>query len=510
MPDLPPSPPEQEHYSLDEMMQRLKERGHEEGELVTRADGTVAIKVKKRKRRSKQPHKEKEKRQQRFRMIQIGVVFFLLTTALASAVGMLFYYNSTTFRESTLEKISEWTGAKVDLAEFSVTPNSAKAANAQFTWPEGNYLRRLELSHPSAPLDLYSFIGRRWGGSAVLAKSGKLIFGSALHDAPQSYGTPDPSTPFPFAFSSYRCENLNISGLRDNQAPWLTIEDTEASLVKTSRGSQTRFVGGAIKIMGFPAMKIDRGSIDFEQDQMLIENLRLKPATGNGTLELSNPVELYHPTRAELQLTMSEFPLDVLMGQELDVIFSGFVNTPSSASHRVCRLTPGDLNSFQIHTDFRGCERDALTIRNFPFLRDLSNELQNPEYAREFAFTDRVEGELIRTYKETTIKGLRLEKKDYFAIRGDMQVIDRILTGTFQVGLPTELLWNSQQHAALKRIFSRQQDGFLWCEVRLSGEPGKPQDDFSSQLERALEQESQNASKPSKRPQLDIEKELEE
>jgi len=72
---------EPESYTLDQMMERLKERGNEEGELVTRADGTQALKVKKRKRRSEQPHKEAAKRQQKIRLFQLGLVFFSLLWA---------------------------------------------------------------------------------------------------------------------------------------------------------------------------------------------------------------------------------------------------------------------------------------------------------------------------------------------------------------------------------------------------------------------------------------------
>lgn len=510
----PESSSEQEHYSLEEMMHRLKERGHEEGELVTRADGTVAIKVKKRKRRSKQPIKEQAKRAQRMRLLQIGAVFTVFTVVLATVVGMLFYYNSNAFREATRQKIADWTGADVELTDFSVTPNSAKAASAQLTWPEGNYLRSLQLSHPSAGLDLSSFVGNKWGGTTVLAKSGKLIFSDAKNSAPKSHASPAKGALFPFAFTSYRCEKLDIIGLRDNQSPWFQVEGTEASLIKTTRGTQTRFTGGSIKLPGLQKINVDRGSIYFELGQMRIEKLRLKAGEANGSLELENSIELYSPARAEMKVMLENFPLDVLMGQELDVIFSGYVNTSQDSLNRLCSFRIGDLNSFKLQLGFRSTERDSLTIRNLPFLRELSTELQNPEYARQFAFTDRVEGELTRTVNSTKISELRLEKKGHFAIRGDIEVIDRILTGTLEVGLPTELLLNQEEHGALKRVFNRQEDGFLWCTVELSGQPSKPLDNFASQYQRALEQESASATsqpkdQPKDQPKLDIEAELE-
>jgi hypothetical protein len=502
---------EPEKYSLDEMMERLKERGHDEGELVTRADGTVAIKVKKRKRRSKQPHKEQAKRTQRLRLLQLGVVFFLITAVIATAAGMLFYYNSNGFREGTLQKISTWTGADVEMAEFTVTPNTAKCATSSFTWPEGNYLRSLQVMYPSAHLDISSFLGKKWGGTAVVGKTGKLTFSAASADAPKRSSEAATTNTFPFGFSSYRCEKLDIFGLLADRQPWVTIEGTEASLIKTTRGAQTRFIGGKMKLSGFQPMLIDRGSIYFEQGQMRVENLRLKPATGDGTLEIQNQIELYSTESSKLELLLTEFPLEILLGNEMDVLFRGHVDTPTSALNRLLTFTAGDLQSLKMQVGFRGSDRDPLTIRNLPFLQELSRELQNPEYAREYGFSDRVEGELLRSHGETRLQGLRFEKKGHFCIHGDVFVKDGALGGTLQVGLPISLLSDDKLYGHLKQVFTRQEDGYVWCEVLLSGLPGQPKDNFADLLKQAITQRPTAPSSPQTPVrELDIEKELQE
>lgn len=512
MPNYPENQEEPEKYTLEEMMERLKERGHEEGELVTREDGTVAIKVKKRKRRTKQPHKEQAKRKQRVRLLQFGLIFSLLTAAIATAAGLLFYYNSNAFRESTLEKIAMWTGADVELIQFSVTPTTAKCANATFTWPEGNYLRQLQVMQPSAHLDISSFLGSKWGGSTVVAKSGKLTFSAAKSDAPRSSAEAPTDTVFPFGFSSYRCEKLDIIGQGADLASLLTIEGTEASLIKTTRGTQTRFVGGVAKVTGFQPMQIDRGSIYFESQQMRLDSLRLKPNGGTGTLEIHKSIDLYSPESSQLELLMNEFPLEILLGNDLEVIFSGLVDTSSSSPNRLLSVTPGNWKSLKLQLGFRGSERDPLTIRNLPFLNDLSRELQNPEYSRQYDFSDRVEGELLRSHGQTSLQGLRMEKKGHFCIMGDMIVENGTLGGTLQVGLPGSLLLEEQMHRVLQKVFSRQEDGYSWCEVKLSGSPGQPQDNFSSQLERAIaRQTSPTTTAPqAQERELSIEKELED
>lgn len=509
MPTVPEKEPE--NYSLEEMMQRLKERGHDEGEMVTRADGTVAVKVRKRKRRSTQPHKEQAKRQQRMRMLQLALAFCLITGVIALAVGMLLYYNSNAFREATRDKIAAWSAAEVEIAEFTVTPNNARFVTANFTWPEGNYLRQLQLSQTDANLDLSSFIGSKWGGTSVRAKTGKLSFSAAKPDAAKRIGESPGATAFPFAFASYRCESLNISGLAKDRQPWMSVEGTEASLTKTSLGAQTRFVGGVLKIAGFQPLLIDRGNLTFEQGQMKIDNMRLKPTKGTGSLELQNSIDLYRAESSKLEVMLTEFPIEALLGNELDLLVIGKVDTPRDAINRLISFVPGDFSSLQLQIGFFGSERDALTLINLPFLETLSTEFRNPDYSQQYVFSDRVEGELIRTAASTRLQGLLLEKKGSFIIRGEISVTNGKLGGALDVGMPPSQFIDQETNPALKTVFSRQEDGYQWCRVELSGVPGQPKDNFAQQLEQALASSPPSATPaPSAPPprELDIEKEL--
>ena len=85
------APDEPEKYSIDEMMDRLKSpasESAEEGELVTRADGSQALRVRKRKRRSSQPHKEVNSRSRRARIVQVSAALVLVfAAALAGWIG---------------------------------------------------------------------------------------------------------------------------------------------------------------------------------------------------------------------------------------------------------------------------------------------------------------------------------------------------------------------------------------------------------------------------------------
>ena len=475
-----------ESYTLDEMMDRLKERGHEEGELVTRADGTQAIKVRKKKRRSTQPHKEQEKANRRFHIIKLGIAFLLLTLLVVAAASMLFYYNSSTFREDTRGKIAMWTAAEAEMEQFSVTPTSAKMAALSLKWPEGNHLRQMQLSGIDGHLDFASFFQKQWGGSTVVAKNGALVISAAEYGKSKSYSTTSDEANFPFSFGTYRCEKLNVSGFNDQKQPWLQIEAMDASLIKTLRGSQCRLVGGKVKLLGFQAMQLDRATMNFELGQLNIENLRFNTTDGkDGTLEFKNSIDLYSKESSSLEVTLTAFPLDVIVGDGLAGIVSGTAETKKEAINRVLSFVPGDYITSRLVVGFVGCDRDPLVVKNLPFLNELSRELQDQDYAKGFIFEDRVEGELQRTVEETRLQNLLMEKKGQFMLTGQIKEKAGVISGEFNVGLSPTVLNVSNVSDAMKTLFANSHDGYQWCTVTMSGTASSIKDNFEELLKAA-------------------------
>src|ERR1035437_3096621 len=150
---------EPENYTIDAMMDRLKERpseSHEEGELVTRSDGSVALKVRKHKRRSSQPHKEHEKRVRKLRAVQVTGLLVSVMLVIFTGGGILVYHNMPAFRNSLTEKISAWTGAQAELTQFRASPIGCSAASMALHWPESGILKELSARGMEGDLSLDS------------------------------------------------------------------------------------------------------------------------------------------------------------------------------------------------------------------------------------------------------------------------------------------------------------------------------------------------------------------
>ena len=102
-------PSEPEKFSIDEIIDRLQHPPDEEplreGELVTREDGTQAIRVRRRKRRTCQPQKAELKHRRRIRMIQVSAVLVVILMAAFAFGSAIIYANSTPFREKIMRMI---------------------------------------------------------------------------------------------------------------------------------------------------------------------------------------------------------------------------------------------------------------------------------------------------------------------------------------------------------------------------------------------------------------------
>ena len=133
------SPPDSDReYSVDQMMERLKQgQGDEtpQGELVTREDGTQAIKVRKRKRRTQQPKKSATQLSPKVKWSILGSVIILVALAAISIAFITAKYNGQKFKDSTEAKIAEITGAtQSTLTKLKVTPLSAQADKYELVW----------------------------------------------------------------------------------------------------------------------------------------------------------------------------------------------------------------------------------------------------------------------------------------------------------------------------------------------------------------------------------------
>jgi hypothetical protein len=479
---MPPTS-EPEKYSIDEMMDRLKNRPEEEplqdGELVTRADGTQAIKVRKRKRRSHQPHKEILKKTRRARMIQVsGAVILLLTAAFAIGSAIV-YANSAPFREGVIRMIRETTGAEVQLEEFRVNPSHAVAGRLVLKWPEDDILRELTIRGLSATVAPAFFFGKSINGEEINCAEATLDLG-----APSKLMAPAPGTagekPSPVHFNRYAASRFNVR-IGDPARTAATLLESEASFQLDNEKNRPQLLlnRGRIQLPGWPKIKMDRAHIEFRGGDIDIIGMRLLHESDNrGILELVGTVSPHATDRpSTLDVRMESFLLSGIAGPDLGELLVGRIDTQSKVKSNYLTFTPGSQADATLAVTFRNALNSSFELQGFPFMTHLALMLGD-DWFEQPVFENEANGTLRRQGATVALEDLHFEQKARMALRGNLTLAtDRRLLGTLVVGLP-EAMIKGAGHPKLEAIFGPADEGFRWLSLKIGGNGGKPTDNF--------------------------------
>nr|NIP95316.1 hypothetical protein [Akkermansiaceae bacterium] len=279
-----PKRTEQTSYSVDEMMERLREgerakRRSEESELVTRPDGSQVVRVRRRRRRSKQPHKTKRILRKRGGLILLASSGLVLVGLAVTLLILLARFNSKGYRDELKERILSATGAKVGINELSVTPLRVRAGSMKFNWPHGGLARSLKLQKVEADLEFTSFFGADWNGEEATAGSGVLIL--APPDESSRRALADGN--LPFDYPGYRCSNFEILYGEDPDAPAIRVNGTEMTLRTLDEGGmQLLMKGGHALVSGWEELKLKRATAQLKDGRFDLVSLRVAPVSDGG------------------------------------------------------------------------------------------------------------------------------------------------------------------------------------------------------------------------------------
>jgi hypothetical protein len=481
---------EPEKYSIDEMMERLKSRPSEEpienGQLVTRSDGSQAIRVRKRKRRSHQPHKEELSKNRRARMLQVSGALILLLLAAFAAGAAVVYANSAPFRDGLVRKIAQVTGADVELLRFRMNPSSANADAINLTWPAGGVLDALAVRGIRAQIAPQSFLGKSMSGEEVAAQAGTLQLRLPTQPkAPRSSSDADSAAIL--RFRRYAISKLNV-GLGDSSAPLMKLWNSEASLQMSGSTPRPMLLlnRGDLSIDGWPKLTLDRAHIEFRGSQVDLLGMLLRyNADERGAFKLNGSISPHDSSRAStLVVGFESYQLAGVAGPELGNLFSGRIDTFPSASSNFLTFTPGNLTDSSLVAEFKNSVTSPFEVNGFPFLADLSRLLDDVWFSRP-VFEGDVRGVIRRSNGSVTLSSLSMASKARMAMTASVTVAkDRRISGEIEVGI-AEAMVKAAKNPALELMFAKEREGFRWATLKVSGGVGAPADNFRALYEAA-------------------------
>jgi hypothetical protein len=484
------APSEPEKYSIDEMMDRLKNRPAEspieDGELVTRSDGSQAIRVRKRKRRSLQPHKEEVKHNRRARMIQVSGAFVLLLLGALTMGAAIVYANSAPFRESLLKKIGVSSGANVEIQQFRMNPTSANAGRLILKWPTGNALSELSLIGVRAEVFPASFLGKSMVGEEVLAGEGTLSIripqeGKPSREVPPAEGTP------PVRFKRYAVPKFHVI-VGDTAAPLISMRNSEGSFHPYNPNGRAQLLlnRGELGIPGWPKLRMDRSHIEFRDAEVDVVGMRLLYDTDSrGVFEMTGTVSPYNASRAStLSVHLESFLVAGLAGPDLGRLFSGRLDSVESAKSNYLSFSPGPSPDASLVVSFRGSLTTPFEIKGFPFLSGLALILEDKWFSSP-SFEGDISGTLRRADGTVVFSDLSFENKDRMALRGSVSMApNRMLSGNLEVGL-AEAMIQASRSRKLDAVFGPPREGFRWITLAIGGISANPTDNFKALFDAA-------------------------
>jgi hypothetical protein len=477
---MPPENREPEKYSIDEMMERLKGKPSEnpaEGQLVTREDGTQAIRVRKRKRRSEQPKREEAKRQKRIRIIQVSAALILLMLCALVIGGAFVYTNTPTYRKAVSNSVAEALGGTVEFKMFRVTPVSANADAIDVTWPDGNGFQSLKLRGISSKISPFSLLSSSLKGEEVVAREGEVFFGPGQPAESASSASP---SGMPIRFNRMSVTKLNLTA-GDPVTPALKLSSSEVT-VHVDEGKTTsslRIHRGTLAIAKWPVFKVDRALVQLRPDAAELVGLRIHDSmTPRGTLDLSGTLHPFDPSQSSsLTTKLENFNLADLLGPDLGKLLDARIDSIQDSNDNKLTFRSDSPDSIDLVVGFRNSLNSRVEMSGFPFLLSLSRTLGDQWYVQPSL--EESEGKIVRKGSTLELRDLDFLRKTHMAIKGNLTITaDQSLSGTLEIGIPEPVVQLSP-NLKTEALFGPVREGFRWLSLTIGGTTARPTDNFS-------------------------------
>ncbi|MGB2402622.1 MAG: hypothetical protein ACPIA7_04355, partial [Akkermansiaceae bacterium] len=321
-----------DHYSVDEMMERLKhhksredkQHGMKDGELITRSDGTQVIKVRKRKRRSQQAPKEAHPQ---FKWAAIGIVAGLALLLLVFTIFIITKFNGASFKGKTEISITKVLKANLTkLSQLRVTPISATADEINIVWGDDSFFHKAAFSAIKTDIKATSFFSDSWYGDEMLSEKGVIQLQIPNKNKPQNIENKSSR----YRFQSYRCEALDvILGSYDHPPSVQGMHATLQELPNTQY--QIAFNKGIITIPHWPELNISSGIATLRSSNAELEARIKANKDHKGEIIVKGVVYKDREQPIVLDVKSVNYPLADLLGKDLGQIVSGEINSDMGA-----------------------------------------------------------------------------------------------------------------------------------------------------------------------------------
>ncbi len=499
---MPYSKNDPEKYTIEEMLDRLKSRddssgeddGEDDGELVTRKDGTQALKFRKRNRRTDQTRSKLKAQNQRMQLLQIAGFIIFIVLLLVSGGILILYLNSSSFHDNLITKIEKASGSEAKIQQFRMNPATASAARLEMNWPEAHALNRVEINTLRAKISPISFVGNVFQGEEIVAAKGNLFL-MAPHSQDLSSVKAAKTGDSMIKFSRYSVTSLNVF-FSEKMSSDLMIENVEASYlpIKNNKGGEIRLIQGLLKMKGWPSLALDRSYIQVSGRELDVKSMRFQiPVTPNQMIQESGSIHLSgiispmdEDVTHKLSVDLDSFQISHLLGSSLGQFFHGKVITNPDEVSNSFQFAPGSGQDALLKLNMSNALDSRIALSQFKFLGQLAIALDDRWYELPF-FDDEVKLLMKRSSVMIDLEEIYLKQRSRMVVQGSISVkdVNGNISGMIKVGIP-EIIIAASENRRLDVLFSPVRDGYRWINLEMGGNNVSPVDNFKEQYQAVL------------------------
>lgn len=469
------------HYSVDEMMERLK-------------DVQAAKEGRSRRRRSYQPTKKRR----RTLMVTVVAAVVLVLLTVGGMIAWAFFsrvrYEGDGFRREVSQRVGEIAGMNAEFAAFSAGGRRLASKQAALRTPDGRgVVKEVQAEALAAELRWGSFFGANWIVNPLDIQDLTVVVG-----LPEDVGAQSASgaagiarlltggfglspTPEEINLGTVRVREFNLGWTEGRDRTDLAPSRLEKTPVSAEVfGDSVKFQGGGGVLTWGLLGQFRVGMLAGEARGTIIDLQRMRlTKTPQDEIILSGRIDLRTGGDVDLKGTMSRLALREILPANWMNLISGDVDSEFAFART---LAPGEPLKFSGSFTVR-----SFILRNLPALESLAILTTEPGFSL-------IEIPSIKGTFE--LDGDALVISNFEALRSGLVRLDGRLTigpagelgGTVELGLPAATF--ESLVGGRPDYFVPRDDGFAYVTVNLGGTLAEPVEDLTERLQRRVREMS--------------------
>jgi hypothetical protein len=474
-----PGPENKNHYSHDEMMDRLREA----------RSGSRSSDGNKRKRRSHQPTIEKRKKLQKLVIVAAGLCLLALAVPVTMYMIARGGYETEAFRLSVSNRVATMVQKEAVFGRFELNGSSLTSQQLELTdRNEAGYLQKARFTGLRADLKSNFHFGTEWPVSKVVVDQAQIELARRSGEGPREY-PPAPSSLKKSKFGLSPAPSAIVIDeifFRDFNLAWGqqgkedTIQNAQMQATIVGNLVSWQLIDGKLDFGSIPTLSVANLAGEFSNNELRIEAGRIGYSKGQeGTI--TGIVDLNDKGSADLDLALSGIELNSWLDEQWQQrIQNGDLKINAKYTSSFQKGVPSKMTG-----DF---EVSGLSMRNL-HLFECMHLVFNETHMNLLKF-ERIEGQFAWTPGRLILTHLFGEHTGVLKLAGDLSIFETaqgegpVIDGVLQLGVPSVRLREFPEGPP--SFLSEPKNGYVWMTIKISGPFAEPVHDFLDKLDQKL------------------------